>query len=51
MEIFNESYKEQKAVEDKLFKKWEPALEADGGIKDQHIARTTAILMENYMGT
>lgn len=49
MEIFNESYKEQKRIEDELFKKWEPALEAEGGIKDQHVARTTAILMENYM--
>ena len=50
MEIFSESYKNQKELEDKLFKKWEPALEAEGGIADQHMARTTAILMENYMG-
>lgn len=50
MEIFSESYKAQKEVEDKLLSKWEPALEADGGIADQHMARTTAILLENYMG-
>jgi len=50
MEIFSESYKAQKEVEDKLLSKWEPALEADGGIADAHMARTTAILLENYMG-
>ena len=50
MEIFSESYKAQKEIEDKLLSKWEPALEADGGIADQHMARTTAILLENYMG-
>jgi hypothetical protein len=50
MEIFSESYKAQKELEDKLFHKWESALEAEGGIADQHMARTTAILMENYMG-
>jgi hypothetical protein len=49
MEIFSESYKTQKEIEDKLLSKWEPALEADGGIKDPHMARTTAILLENYM--
>ena len=49
MEIFSEAYKSQKEIEDKLLSKWEPALEADGGITDPHMARTTAILLENYM--
>jgi hypothetical protein len=49
MEIFNESYRNQKQIEDQLLSKWEPALEADGGITDPHMARTTAILLENYM--
>ena len=29
--------------------KWEKALNADGGIRDNHKALTTAILLENYM--
>lgn len=49
MEIFSEAYKNQKEIEDSLLSKWEPALEADGGITDPHMARTTAILLENYM--
>lgn len=49
MEIFSEAYKNQKQIEDNLLSKWEPALEADGGISDPHMARTTAILLENYM--
>lgn len=49
MEIFSEAYKTQKEIEDNLLSKWEPALEADGGITDPHMARTTAILLENYM--
>jgi hypothetical protein len=50
MEIFNESYENKKQIEDQLFRKWESALNVDGGIADEHMARTTAILLENYMG-
>lgn len=46
---YNEAYETRKNEEDKLFTKWEEALNLDGGIKDEHIARTTAICLENYM--
>lgn len=49
MEIFNESYKAKKEIENQLFQKWESAINVDGGIADEHMARTTAILLENYM--
>lgn len=39
----NQSYGEE------MMQKWEKALNADGGIADQHKAMTTAILLENYM--
>jgi hypothetical protein len=48
-ELYTESFKERKAQEDMLMKKWDKALNADGGIKNEHLARTTAILLENYM--
>jgi len=46
---YNEAYESRKQEEDKLFKKWEEALNIDGGVKDEHMARTTAICLENYM--
>jgi hypothetical protein len=46
---YNEAYEARKQEEDKLFKKWEEALNIDGGVKDEHMARTTAICLENYM--
>ena len=48
-ELYTESYKQRKAQEDMLMKKWDKALNSDGGIKNEHMARTTAILLENYM--
>jgi len=32
-----------------MAKKWEKALNADGGIADQRVAEQTAIILENYM--
>ena len=46
---YNEAYEARKQEEDKLFKKWEEALNIDGGVKDEHMARTTAICLENDM--
>jgi hypothetical protein len=46
---YNEAYELRKQEEDKLFKKWEEALNIDGGVRDEHMARTTAICLENYM--
>jgi len=46
---YNEAYETRKKDEDKLFGKWSEALNLDGGIKDEHMARTTAICLENYM--
>ena len=46
---YNEAYELRKKDEDKLFKKWESALNIDGGIKSEHMARTTAICLENYI--
>lgn len=46
---YNEAYESRKKEEDNLFQKWEEALNIDGGVKDEHMARTTAICLENYM--
>lgn len=48
--IFNEALEQRQQYEEGLLKKWDKALSADGGIKDEHMAKTTAILLENYMG-
>jgi hypothetical protein len=48
--IFNEALEQRQQYEEGLLKKWDKALNADGGIKDEHMAKTTAILLENYMG-
>jgi hypothetical protein len=34
--------------ESALFKRWQVALESEGGIADEHTAYTTAIVLENY---
>ena len=47
--FYNENYETRKKDEDSLFKKWEAALNIDGGVKNEHMARTTAICLENYM--
>jgi len=46
---YNEAYEERQKQEKALLTKWEKALNADGGIKDEHLARSTAILLENYL--
>ena len=46
---YNEAYEERKSQEEALLKKWDKALNADGGIQDEHMARTTAICLENYL--
>ena len=48
--IFNEALEQRQKYEESLLQKWDKALSADGGIKDEHMAKTTAILLENYMG-
>lgn len=47
--IFNEALEQRQQYEEGLLRKWDKALSADGGIKDEHMAKTTAILLENYM--
>jgi hypothetical protein len=47
--IFNEALEQRQAYEEGLLKKWDKALNADGGIGNEHMAKTTAILLENYM--
>lgn len=47
--IFNEALEQRQQYEEGLLQKWDKALNADGGIKDEHMAKTTAILLENYM--
>lgn len=51
MNLLTEDQKSKKAIEDKLFSKWEPALNSSKypAIGTDEMARTTAILMENYM--
>jgi len=46
---YNEAYEERQKQENALLAKWEKALEADGGISNEHLARTTAIVLENYL--
>jgi len=46
--IYNEAYEERRQLEEALVKKWEKALKVNN-IADEHTARTTAILLENYM--
>lgn len=48
--LFAEGLQEQKKVKEQLFQKWDKALNAYGGIGDEHKALTTAIVMENYLG-
>lgn len=47
--IFNEALEQRQQYEEGLLRKWDKALNADGGIRDEHMAKTTAILLENYM--
>jgi len=47
--FYTEAYKERLSMEKNLTEKWDKILSANGGIKDEHLARTTAILCENYL--
>lgn len=47
--FYTEAYKQRQEMEQKLMKKWSPALSANGGIANEHLARATAILCENYL--
>jgi hypothetical protein len=47
--IFNEALEQRQQYEEGLLRKWDKALNADGGIQNEHMAKTTAILLENYM--
>lgn len=47
--FYTEAYKERQDLESALMNRWDKALNADGGIDDEHLARTTAILCENYL--
>jgi hypothetical protein len=47
--IFNEALEKRQQYEEGLLQKWDKALSADGGIANEHMAKTTAILLENYM--
>jgi len=45
----NDSYKEQQKMEQALMGKWSDALNANGGISNEHMARQTAVCCENYL--
>lgn len=44
----NEEKTQREQLESALYKRWETALESDGGIANEHTAYTTAIVLENY---
>ncbi len=46
--FYNEAYEERKKLEEALVQKWHKALEVNN-ISDEHTARTTAIILENYL--
>lgn len=45
----NKKFEQYKNMEAALLKKWDTALNAFGGVKNEHMAKTTAILLENYL--
>jgi len=47
--FYTEAYKQRQELESSLLSKWEPALNANGGVANEHLARATAILCENYL--
>ena len=47
--FYTEAYKERQSLEVGLKNKWAKALNANGGIENEHLARSTAILCENYL--
>lgn len=47
--IYSEDYKAAQEQEKALYSKWGKVLNAFGGISNEHMARTTAILLENYI--
>lgn len=44
----NPELEKKKAEEKEMMERWSIALEADGGIADEYVARQTAIVLENY---
>lgn len=46
--FYNEAYEERRQLEESLMKKWHKALEVNS-VNDEHKARTTALLLENYL--
>jgi len=46
---YNEAYESRRKHEATLLKKWDKALNANGGISSEHMARNTAIVLENYL--
>lgn len=44
----NPELEKKKAEEQAMMERWSIALEADGGIADEYVARQTAIVLENY---
>lgn len=49
LELFNEEKEKVEKYGKTMMRKWEQALNSYGGIRDQHVAMTTAIVLENYM--
>lgn len=46
--FYNEDYEARRQLEESLMKKWHKAIEVNN-ITDEHKARTTALLLENYL--
>ena len=49
MALYNEAYESRKQAGKALLARWDKVLNANGGIKDEHMAITTAICLENYL--
>lgn len=49
LELFNEEKETVEKYGKTMMRKWDKALSSYGGIRDQHLAMTTAIVLENYM--
>lgn len=47
--FYTEAYKKRQEMEKALLAKWSDALNANGGISNEHLARTTALCCENYL--
>ena len=49
LDIYNEEKQQLDDFGKQMMRKWEKALNSYGGIRDEHVAMTTSILLENYM--